>query len=237
MTISSYGIEREQIMKNEYLSIPINLNDGQSLKIKKATTQVLSKLKAKSFLSNSIENKELEIFIAKNIDSVIYESLSLDFNEINLINDSVNYNVDLFHKQEKSIALYPVLAEQITEYGKTISAELNEFLDRDDLFVNATIYNIGRFSPLTMIKLTHEKVKRAIELSDENIENELKKIDERLWKKEGPNIYFRKKLNYSSGGNIYIIRPNQRRFWSKSMALEDASELILEMLNGLHDEE
>ncbi|PKP45868.1 MAG: endonuclease, partial [Bacteroidetes bacterium HGW-Bacteroidetes-11] len=78
MTISSYGIEREQIMKNEYLSIPINLNEGQSLKIKKATTQVLSKLKAKNFLSNSIEKEGLEIFISKNIDSVIYESLNLE---------------------------------------------------------------------------------------------------------------------------------------------------------------
>ncbi len=45
------------------------------------------------------------------------------------------------------------------------------------------------------------------------------------------NIYFRKKLNYKNGENIYIIRPNQRRFWSQSMALEDTQELILEILN------
>lgn len=236
MTISSYGIEREQIMKNEYLSIPINLNDRQSLKIKKATTQVLSKLKAKSFLSNSIENKELEIFISKNIDSVIYESLILDVNEINLINDSINYNVDLFHKQEKSIALYPVLQEQTKEYGETISAELNDFLDREDLFVNVTIYDINRYSPLMMIKLTHGKVKLEIELSDESVEDELKEIDKSLWEKKSQNIYFRKKLNYSKGDDIYIIRPNQSRFWSQSMALEDASELIIEMLNGVYDE-
>jgi type I restriction-modification system DNA methylase subunit len=236
MTISSYGIEREQIMKNEYLSIPINLNDKQSLKIKKATTQVLSKLAAKSFLTNSIDNKELEVFISKNIDSVVYESLNLDTNEINLINDSINYNVDLFHKQEKSIALYPAIQEQITEYAQTICSEFNDFLDREDLFVNATVFKLSPFSPLMMIKLTHENIKREIELSDEIIEKELKKIDEHLWKKKVQNIYFRKKMNYSSGDNFYVIRPNQRRFWSKSMALEDASELILEMLNGLYDE-
>jgi hypothetical protein len=233
MTISSYGIEREQIMKNEYLSIPINLNDEQSLKIKNATTQVLSKLKAKSFLSNPIENKELENFIFKNIDSVIYESLNLDINEINLINDSINYNVDLFHKQEKSIALYPVLQEQTTEYGKTISSELNEFLEGQDLFANVTVYeSINRFSPLMMIKISHNEKKEEITLSNEFIDDELKKIDKKLWDKKAPNIYFRKKMNYKTGDDIYIIRPNQRRFWSQSMALEDASELILEILNG-----
>ncbi len=236
MTISSYGIEREQIMKNEYLSIPINLNDGQSLKIKKATTQVLSKLKAKSFLGNSIENKELENFISKNIDRVIYESLNLDINEINLINDSINYNVDLFHKQEKSIALYPVLQEQTTEYGTTISAELNEFLESHDLFANATIYTINRFSPLMLIKISHDEKKEEITLSNEFVDDQLKEIDKSLWDRKSQNIYFRKKLNYKVDNDIYIIRPNQRRFWSQSVALEDASELILEFLNGVHDE-
>ncbi|MFZ1750038.1 MAG: hypothetical protein WAU01_07595, partial [Saprospiraceae bacterium] len=232
MTISSYGIEREQIMKNEYLSIPINLNDGQSLKIKEATTQILSKLKAKSFLSNSIENKDLEIFISNNIDSVIYESLNLDIDEINLINDSINYNVDLFHKQEKSIALNPVQQEQTTAYGKTISAELNEFLDSQDLFANATIYSISRFTPLMTIKLSFAKKQKEVVTSKEFVDNVLKKIDKILWDKKAPNIYFRKKMNYKTGDDVYIIRPNQRRFWSQSMALEDASELILEILNG-----
>ncbi len=51
-----------------------------------------------------------------------------------------------------------------------------------------------------------------------------------------PQIFsLEKKLNYSIGNDIYIIRPNQRRFWSKSMALEDASELINEILTGVHD--
>jgi len=145
--------------------------------------------------------------------------------------------LDLFENKEKSLALYPVLPEQPIEYGKIISEELNGFLDSQDLFINATIFNnINRNSPLMMIKLTHEKIKRDIKFSDEKLDDELKKIDEQLWEKKALGIYFRKKLNYSKGNEIFIIRPNQRRFWSKSMALEDASELILEMLNGLHDE-
>ena len=66
----------------------------------------------------------------------------------------------------------------------------------------------------------------------EFVDKELKQVDQQLWEKKASNIYFRKKLNYKTGNDIYIIRPNQRRFWSQSMALEDASELILEILNG-----
>ena len=149
-----------------------------------------------------------------------------------MINDGINYSLDLFHKQEKSISLHPVLQEQTTEYGKKISAELNEFLDSQDLFANATVYKINRYTPLMMIKLSFAKKQKEIIATKEFVDDELKKIDQYLWEEKSSNIYFRKKLNYKTGDDIYIIRPNQRRFWSQSMALEDASELILEILNG-----
>jgi hypothetical protein len=73
MTISSYGVEREQIMKNEYLSIPVNLNNKQSLKIKEATKELLLKFKSKTFLHNSFENQNIETYINENKDKIIYE--------------------------------------------------------------------------------------------------------------------------------------------------------------------
>ena len=232
MTISSYGIEREQIMKNEYLSIPINLDDKQSLKIKEATGKILTKIKSKIFLNNDFENQEIENYINANINKVIYDSFNLDKYEKALIEDGIAYNIDLFHKQEKSLALKPVSKNQPQEYAQTITSELNKFLDGQDIFVNATVYNINRFTPLMMIKLTHDKVKKDVFTSEESVEEELKVLDKGLWDKKAPSIYFRKRLNYKKGDDIYIIRPNQCRFWSHSMAMEVASELILEILNG-----
>ncbi len=232
MTISSYGIEREQIMKNEYLSIPININDNQGLKIKVATGKILTEIKSKNFLHNDFENQEIENYINANINKVIYESFNLGKHERALIKDGIVYNIDLFHKQERSLALKPVPKDQPNEYARTITSELNQFLDGQNIFVNATVYITNLFTPLMMIKLSHEKVKKDVFTSGESIDAELKKLDKSLWEKKATNIYFRKKLNYKKGDDIYVIRPNQRRFWSKSMAIEDASELILEILNG-----
>jgi len=232
MTISSYGIEREQIMKNEYLSIPINLNTKQIKGIAEASKYIIEKIKSKSFLNDDIENEKLESYINENVDNIIYESFNLTKNDITLLNDGINYSLDLFHKQEKSKALFPVLQEQVNNFSALISNELNNFLDGQDLFANATIYkNINRFSPLMMIKISFEEKKSKPFQSNEFIDEELKKLDKHLWEEKATNIYFRKKLNYKSENDIYIIRPNQRRFWSQSMALEDASELILEILN------
>ena len=150
----------------------------------------------------------------------------------------MDYSLDLFENQIKSKALYSVSKDQPKEYAEIITAELNEFLDGQNVFANATVYNLKdlKSSPLMMIKLSHENAKKDIYISNEPIDEELKKLDQYLWEQKAKNIYFRKKLNYKRGDDIYIIRPNQRRFWSQSMAFEDASELILEILNGVHDE-
>jgi N-6 DNA Methylase len=227
MVASSWGIERERASFEELLSIPFLLSDEQQIsKIAEKVSSIITKEKTLTELNTIIRDE-------KYIDNIIFKEIfNLSEREITTINDVLSYSLDLFESQEKSKALYPVLQEQTTEYGKTISAELNDFLEGQDLFANATVYNINRFTPLMMIKLSFAKKQKEVIMSKEFIDDELKKIDQYLWEEKSSNIYFRKKLNYKTGDDIYIIRPNQRRFWSQSMALEDASELILEILNG-----
>lgn len=231
MTISSYGIEREQIMKNEYLSIPINLNKHQILEIIKSTNNYVDKVKTINFLEDIIETQKIESNFKNNIEKIICQSLQISQRDIMVLNDTIDNNLDLFHNREKSKALLPISSLEIEEFGKLICNELTDFLEGQDIYVNATMFNIQRFSPLMMIKISFDTSPKEIFESQEFVNDELKKIDNHLWKKEATNIYFRKKLNYKTGDDIYIIRPNQRRFWSQSMALEDASELILEILN------
>lgn len=225
LTSSSWGIERDRIVLTEYLNFPYSELDLEAIK-KIQFSEISYDTKI------SLLNQKKNHFDFQNWESKINKLYNLSANDIIRISDTISLSVDLFHKQEKSIALYPLLQEQTLEYGKIITTELNDFLDGQDLFANATVYHISRFTPLMLIKLSFAKKQKEIVRSKDFVDDELKKIDQYLWEKKSSNIYFRKKLNYKTGDDIYIIRPNQRRFWSQSMALEDASELILEILNG-----
>lgn len=222
LTTSSWGIERDVVKHKELFNAPYILEQLNEKQINHIVKLFDENLYSKEFytVNKSIENEINELI-----------SNCLTKNERYTVKHLLN-NIELFHKQEKSLALKPVSEDHPKEYAQTLTSELNQFLDGQNIFVNATVYNINRFTPLMMIKLTHDKVKKDVFTSEESVEAELKELDKGLWDKKAPNIYFRKKLNYKKGDDIYIIRPNQRRFWSQSMAIEDASELILEILNG-----
>jgi type I restriction-modification system DNA methylase subunit len=225
LTSSSWAIERDRIALTEYLKFPYHELDLQLLK-------EINFSELNFHRNTSLFNQNKINFKLDDWDSKINEKYKLSTRDIINISDTILFSIDLFHKQEKSKALLPALQNQVNVFSTLITAELNNFLDAEDLFANATIYNnINRFTPLMMIKISFEENQKEIFHSNEFIDKELKKLDRHLWEKKATNIYFRKKLNYKSGNDIYIIRPNQRRFWSQSMALEDASELILEILN------
>ena len=82
-----------------------------------------------------------------------------------------------------------------------------------------------------MVKLSFGNKLKETEISKEDIYNELKILDQKLWNEESKNLYFRKKLIYYDNEDVYIIKPNQRRFWSETAAMEDSKSLLVEILN------
>jgi type I restriction-modification system DNA methylase subunit len=227
MTISSYGIEREQIMKEEYLSIPILLNEKDVKNIAVLISDFLQQTKQVYPFEADIPKR-----VTDEIENIIACSLSLTEKDIIILNDAIAYNLDLFQNKGVSQALLPV--SDMRPYAIMICKELNDFLENQVLYANSTIFHVGTNNPLAVVKIsfTATAAKEGIAVSSDNIHEQLNKINRHLWQQQAGNIYFRKKLNYYDGDDVYIIRPNQRRFWSQSAALDDASELILEGLIG-----
>ena len=58
---------------------------------------------------------------------------------------------------------------------------------------------------------------------------ELQKLDKYALEKKGKNIYIQKMFRYYDSNAIYLIKPNQKRFWTRSQAVDDALSLITEI--------
>ncbi|MCB6099221.1 HsdM family class I SAM-dependent methyltransferase [Flavobacterium psychrophilum] len=226
LSSASWGIERERVQSNEMLELPAIIEKLELKSVEKLSSKIDEIISIKK--SNELNHNTTHI--EKQIDQIIYNDiLKLTEDEQIVIQDTLNYSLDLFEKQEKSKAVLPV--NDIDVYTKRITKELNDWLDDDDLKISATHYKIDRNCPLYLVKLSFGNQLKEIEISKENIYSELKTLDKKLWSKDAQSIYFRKKLNYFDGDDIYIIKPNQRRFWSQTVAMEDSKSLLVEILN------
>ncbi|MCQ2270070.1 MAG: SAM-dependent methyltransferase [Bacteroidales bacterium] len=219
LATSSWGIERDIVKYKELFQIRYVFDQLDQNDIEYLLNCFDEIIEAKK---NWLEIAQIRL----KVNDFIFDKIGSD--NAMLIKDAL-LKIDLFQKQENSTALLPI--QRVDDYIEQLCLTLSNFIGCQGLWANGTTYKIQRDSPLAMIKITFEKEKHDIQQSISDIQNELSVIDKHLWEEKGSGIYFRKKLNYYEGDSIYIIRPNQRHFWTQSMAMQDASDLIIEILN------
>lgn len=220
---ASIGIEREEIKPNEVYRLPFSLSKRNLYHLADIYDKMVV-VESEVFNTNT---KKFE----KEIDSYISKCFNFSIDESLIVDNFVEYTIPLLIKRYHYV-LGPTNTAEIQDYASKVSKHLNDFLQNQNLYANCTIYeNIKHFSPLMITKVAFANSEKEVLKSSEQIQDILRELDKELWQKKATNIYFRKKLNYKTGNEVFIVRPNQRRFWTPSMAIEDASELILEILN------
>lgn len=224
MISGSWGMERERTKPNEIYTVPFLIDEEGTKEIASIHSQIEQ--------LNEFESQKMNDLVLK-LEQIIRRCYNLSDDDKSLISDFIDYSTDLFYKQEDSLAIAPIIDPNL--YLCVLCRELQALLEGQNIFVNGTTYTTQRHSPLAMVKISFGTEHLKVEQSKLDVQEELKEIDKHLWEEKGGGIYFRKKLNYYDGDSIYIIRPNQRRFWTQSMAMQDASDLIIEILNNKED--
>jgi hypothetical protein len=67
--------------------------------------------------------------------------------------------------------------------------------------------------------------------TDSEFKQILSKLNEYTLNEYSKGIYVQKNLTYYDDDKIYIIKPNQKRFWTQSQAIEDAQNITLEIMS------
>jgi len=228
MHSASWGVEREEIKPNDVKQLP-----QLSTIIIEKLSEHFNRIETSYFSDNSS-------FIG-HIDELVFESFDLDIKEKNLIKDFVLFKQDLFFNGQTSIALRPIApkAPETMAYAEMLCNEMNGFLKIGDFKVNARVYNVSPYTPLCMVVLhfvnKDEATNPILIESDNEFQNNLKKVDEFTLSEYAQNIYIRKQVRYTDKETIYFVKPNQKRFWTRSQAIDDANTIINE-LSAINDD-
>lgn len=123
--------------------------------------------------------------------------------------------------EDLSPLLYPF------EYAKSVCEVMNNFIEDDEepLFTKFSLYTPSLDTDKAIIKLSFiEEESTEFEIEIETVEEIIAALENQL----KPSLAA--PLNYKTKNDIYIVQPNQKRFWTVETGREDANELINQIL-------
>ncbi|MDP3463735.1 MAG: N-6 DNA methylase [Bacteroidales bacterium] len=237
LTAGCWGIERDQIfLSTEYKSFPVSvdfINKINDLDFRKT-----------NFILNELDfDNKLATFDISHYKKEIYNAYKLNEKEIAVIEDFTKYTISLFYDKENSIALRPIAQEnpETITYAKMLCDEINSFLISGNLKVSAKVYNVTPYTPLCIVKIkfsTNNKIVDPVLLkADIDFERDINAINEYTLSEYAQKIYIRKQVRYYTEDEIFIAKPNQKRFWTRSQGIDDAGSIINELISKSGDDE
>jgi len=237
ITSSSWGIDKGgRVQNNDAISFPSLPSEMEEETINKLAEKVDEIIAIKN--SNKAEfNKEERIQeIRKQIDGIIYKELNLSSNEKALINDVLNYSVALHKKYITSKAEgYASIKKEVEPYSKALVKTIHSTLKYNNKGIWVEIINSNNEKDAVKIIALHFDNKQesgSYRISTNiNISKLLKEINKFTYEKYSESIYYRKVIKYYTGKVIYLVKPNQKRFWTISQALNDADDILLDLIN------
>ncbi len=224
MISASIGIEREELKPNEYYQLPFPFKDETLYHLE----EILEKYLKLDFLKQEQDKDNFE----KSIDNLIFLLCQISERDRILIEDAFEYSFSLLIEGIKSKSFHKISLDGSKAYAQTLANELNEFYLTTNHKINISVYDIQRAEPLNLVVIHFSKTKKEIEVRDsKELVALLKELDKYSIQEKGKNIYVQKQFRYYDTDKIYLIKPNQKRFWTRSQAIDDAYSLVMEITN------
>jgi hypothetical protein len=157
-------------------------------------------------------------FISPNTPVLDFE---LSLWEEAIIQDVLEYLIQFCTKGEESQVLKTVTSAELTKFG--------------DMYCNALNPVYKLFHPLTPIRMgaficypfCYGNIPQ-IELPDEN--KIVPFLEELLHHQHGSRLFVNRILRIYEQNVIFMVKPNQKRYWLRSIALRDADETLVDLL-------
>ncbi len=242
-TVSSAGIEREQIHDEEKWDIPYTENNKL---IELVTT--IEQLKIKEFeeqnnkiLLSKITNKESDKKM-KELDEEVLESFNLSEEEKALVDYSVNITIPLImkHKNYEKTVLAPLKSNDkiLTEYTDVFFKRFEPLFNGIGFNLSVKIWInddiIGMFFQEISIQ---ETLDEKIEIITSKTTNDiLLKIYSLGIDKITDRLFIQKDIRGFEEYGFYIIKPNEKRLWHKAIAYLDMYEFADAILSSNEEE-
>lgn len=245
LTSTSWAVERGTIIHDEYKNMPFLVPDEDD-------PRLIAVLEHFDQIVEIIKRQEDGILVAEGniiirdheaaIAELIFDLYGLYPAERQIVWDMVQCEIEFFNwakrrrrkfNDARSQPVRPPDIQMLIEYAQTFTETVTALLHYQDQRLNAVVYQDG--APLSVVGFELVSLANAKEVdvidSPVRLRDILRKLDRLLLGQHTPALYMRRHVRIYDAPWLYLVRPSERRFWTRSQARADADSFIAESLN------
>lgn len=209
MTSSSWGVEREQIHPNEYLAFPMQVIEGHLRR------QILEAVSTAARGGTGWQ---------ASLDDAVFTAYDIRPAEISLIRDALDLHLDEHRRGPDSEAYQAPTVRQLAQYTTILGSVLSAGQS-----IEWSVEVAERWAGFVVVACHAD----ADDSDDRMILEQILQGGSRVaveW--ESPAVIIEPSVIVLDGMSVKLIKPDQRRYWSSSIAREDAREVTSAILRG-----
>ena len=238
-TSTRWAIERDVIYLHEIDKIPFFLpevaSDPKSARkiineVAKTIKTFERRMKARSWFGHQKEAQR----VREILEPQIREYYDVDKYEAMLIEDTLQLAIKSFHRRQSTRNI-PTLAsvskEACQTYVSTFCEMLNNFGQGSSFKVNGEVIKGQPYSVVRVSLADRSRRDVLVKTANNELTHIFKRMKTLLQHKKGQFV-FCQNLKVFDGDDLYILKPMQMRFWSRTAALNDADEIAGAILDS-----
>ncbi len=225
LTAGTWGVERDEVLLTEQRKLPCAIPVEDS--------GLLHEIVA---LVDRIQASENGWDWQQELDELVYRSYGVTSSEQHIIEDFLATAVDRHYRALEADAFVSPSTDQLSQYAQAYS----------EVFVNTTggsrvlvptVYDGHTPYRAVSFHLEQGGTKVPPHIAPEPELGSLLTNLERIATEQHSNsLYFRRNIKVYESEAIHIVKPAERRFWTKSAAFNDADETIAQLLRAASDD-
>jgi len=229
LTASVWGVERDKVEPNDLLRLPLPMPSKDNQHIISLIVRLEEQLRVS-------QDQDIRAEIKEQLDKAVFDLYDLSEVERILVQDILNFTIDLRMKGEISKALDRPKNEELKSYSLQLINTIQPFFRTlNEVVMEADIFEM-KTAPLQVIRFGVVAIPGRIPsiqvVTEQALDNVLGKIATQLPTRIADTVYTRRNLRIYVDNDYYIVKPSQRRYWSRYAALNDADTIISEQMKG-----
>ncbi len=241
LTSTRWAVERGNPVQEDYLRMPFVKPTADEKLIHDIVAAVDQLRRSQQDKYTTVLDTSAEEYAAtlQHLNALVYELFNLTPADVQQVEEFVTNEIGFFQwakRRTRKPNEFPTVQkpsiEQLRAYAETFVQSIQGILASQELALSGAVFTDS--APLTVVgfNLTSTDGAREVQVSEgQELHALLRKLDKLLIERRTETLYVRRHVRLFDERDVYLIRPSEQRFWSRSQARVDSDSLIFEWLS------